>query len=490
MAKHKPVRVRLAPSPTGEVHIGTIWIAQFNWLFAQQHHGRFVLRVEDTDQKRFVPGTMERVYQALDWYGLQPDEGPHHGGPYAPYVQSERLALYQSHARKLVEQGSAYYCFCSPERLVELRKEQQAAKQAPRYDRHCRNLSSDEVAGRRSRGAVSVIRMKLPLSGTILHQDVIRGRVEFRFDQLDDSVLLKSDGWPTYHLAVVVDDHLMKISHVIRAEEWLPSVPKHRWLYQAFGWEPPQFAHLPLILGSEGAKLSKRHGATSALWFRDQGYLPEAMRNFLALMGWHPKGDREILTAVELLKEFRLEEINPSGAKFDQPKLDWLNGWYIRQLSLDELYTRLQPFWHRPPDAGSTDWQKRALALVHDRLKSLGEIDQVINFVFGSVWDHARQDFDPAVLVPKKGSVKKTLDCLAWSLTWLAAHPEPWEASKLKSGLLEAIQAQRLKNLEVLWPLRVALTLRAASPDVFDLLALLGPAESRRRIGGCLKALK
>lgn len=487
MPSIKPVRVRLAPSPTGEVHIGTIWIAQFNWLFARQHQGKFILRVEDTDQKRLVEGSLERLHEALDWFGLTPDEGPRQGGSHAPYVQSERLELYQRHAQKLVAQRSAYYCFCTPERLAEVRARQEAAKQPPRYDQYCRNLSGDQVSERRDRGEVAVIRMKLPTSGGMTHHDLIRGRVDFRFDQLDDSVILKSDGFPTYHLAVVVDDHLMEISHVIRAEEWLPSVPKHLWLYQALGWEAPIFAHLPLILGADGSKLSKRHGATAALAFRDQGYLPEALLNFLALMGWHPKGDREVLTADEILKEFRLEDINPSGAKFDQTKLDWLNGHYIRQLSVEVLYERIQRFWRRPIDAGQPKWQMGALRLVQDRLKVLSQIDAAINYIFGSVWDAEINIFNPQLLVPKKGSVELTRASLNWVAEWLSHQSEPWNASGLKSGLLEAIKTQGKTNLEVLWPLRVCLSLQTASPDVFDLLVQLGQAESTRRIKVCLE---
>ncbi len=482
MADHNSVRVRLAPSPTGEVHIGTIWIAMFQWLFARQHQGTFVLRIEDTDQKRLVAGSADRIFEALDWYGLTPDEGPQQGGPYGPYIQSQRLERYKKYAEQLVAENKAYYCFCTPERLDQLRKQQTAAKQPPRYDKHCATLKPADVEARRRGGEAAVIRMNLPASGSIEHQDLIRGRVTFAFHQLDDSVLLKSDGFPTYHLAVVVDDHAMKISHVIRAEEWLPSVGKHIWLYHALGWAPPIYAHLPLILGSDGSKLSKRHGAASALAFRDLGYLPEAMRNFFVLMGWHPKGENEVLSMEDMLQQFRLEDVNPSGAKFDQAKLDWLNGWYIRQFPSQELRDRLKTFWKIPSDSPGEDFETRAIELVRERMIRLGEINELINFVFRPVWDTEQKDFTGELLIPKKGTPEKVKQDLQWFTEWLKRQPSPWDPAGLKSIALAAIKDANLTNGAVLWPARVGLSLRRGSPDVFDLLALLGPEESVRRL--------
>lgn len=487
MENRVKVRVRLAPSPTGEVHIGTIWIAHFAWLYARQHHGTFVLRIEDTDRQRLVPGSVDRIYEALDWYGLTPDEGPRQGGSYGPYVQSERLALYQQYAQQLVEQGGAYYCFCSATRLDELRQQQIAAKQAPRYDKRCATLDQAASASRVQAGERHVIRLNVPTHGTITHHDLIRGPVTFALDQIDDAVLLKSDGFPTYHLAVVVDDHLMEIDPVIRAEEWLPSIPKHLLLYQAFGWAVPQFAHLPLILGADRSKLSKRHGASSALSFRDQGYLPEAMINFLTLMGWHPTGDQEILSPSEILQQFRLEDINPASAIFDRTKLDWLNGWYIRQLPLPALRQRLIPFWHYPTEPRvAAAWLEQALKLIQDRLKTLSEVDQLINYVFPAVWDQERNVFDTRLLIPKKGTGETTNHHLAMTAKWLAEYRGDWTAPALKEAMLPAIAAAGKKNGEILWPLRVALSLRTASPDVFDLLSLLGLAECQRRVASFL----
>lgn len=477
------IRTRFAPSPTGDVHIGGIWIAQFGWLCAKQNGGQFVLRIEDTDRQRLVPGAVEKIYEALTWYGLQPDEGPQQGGPYGPYIQSERLERYQRYAQQLVEQGSAYYCFCTPERLDDVRRAQQAAKQPPRYDKHCLSLSPADVQQRRSAGESAVIRLNVPAHGTVVVHDLVRGDVTFRLDQIDDSVLLKSDGWPTYHLAVVVDDHEMEISHVLRAEEWLPSTPKHLLLYQALGWTPPRFAHLPQILGANKKKLSKRDGAASALQFRDDGYVVEAMQNFLGLMGWHPKGDHELLSREQLLQQFRLEEMNPSGAIFDRTKLDWMNGQYIRTMPMDELLDRLRPFWTWP-DGSTPDvtWQRAAVSCVRDRLTKLADINEAINFAFPSVWDRERDAVDPSLLIPKKGSSDSAKEALRWMQSWIAGVPEPWAAATLKAKALTDIQAAGKKNGDILWPARVALSLRSASPDVFDLFALLGHQESERRL--------
>lgn len=479
----KPVRVRLAPSPTGDVHIGTIWIAQFNWLFAKQNNGKFIVRLEDTDQKRLVEGSIEKIYDALNWYGLTPDEGPEQGGPFAPYVQSQRLELYKQYAEQLINQGSAYYCFCTAERLTEVRAAQEAAKKPPRYDKHCAKLDHNESAKRVAAGESHVVRLNVPITGAITFHDLIRGDVTFRYDQVDDSVLLKSDGFPTYHLAVVVDDHLMEISHVIRGEEWLSSAPKHLLLYERFGWTPPAFAHLPLILGTDKKKLSKRHGATSALSFRELGYLPETMQNFLALMGWHPKGDVETLTRTEVIEQFSLDEINPSGAVFDQTKLDWLNGWYIRQLPITDLVIRLKPWWNIPAESSVDDeWLGRVVAIVRDRLTTLKQIDEMSLFFWPTVWDAELTDFDRSLLVPKKGTSEATTTNLGWAMDWLSEYRGTWSASELKTSMMAAIADAGKKNGEILWPVRVVLSLRAGSPDVFDLLAVLGKTESLRRL--------
>lgn len=458
-----------------------MWTALFNWLFARQQGGTFVLRIEDTDQKRLVPGSREKIFEALQWYGLTPDEGPEQGGPFGPYEQSQRLELYRTHVQQLLVSGAAYYCFCTPERLEQLRADQTAQKLPPRYDKHCATLTPADVERRRKAGEPCTVRLNMPSNGTIEYTDIIRGQVSFRLDLLDDSVLLKSDGFPTYHLANVVDDHLMQISHVIRAEEWLPSVPKHLWLYKSFGWTPPQFAHLPLLLGQDKSKLSKRHGATSALSFRDLGYLPEALVNFLGLMGWHPKGDEEILSRDQFVQEFRLPEVNPSGAVFDMTKLEWMNGAYIRSATPADLVERLQPFWTTPADI-TTDQQIAAVKLVQERLVKLSDINEAINFVFAPTWDTEVAAFDRTLLVPKKGTMEMTAHHLDQAAKWLEAYAGEWTAVTLKTDMIAAISAMGKKNGEILWPIRVALSLRAASPDVFDLLAYLGKTESLRRL--------
>jgi len=483
MSNDSPVRVRLAPSPTGEVHIGTIWTALFDWIFVQQRGGSFILRIEDTDQKRLVPGSIERIYESLTWYGLEPTEGPQQGGPYGPYIQSQRLALYRPYAEQLVSQQRAYYCFCTPERLEDLRRRQARAKQAPKYDKHCLRLAVDEVKSRLANGERHVIRLNVPPTGSIELRDLIRGTITLPFAMVDDQVLMKSDCYPTYHLAVVVDDHLMKITHVIRGEEWISSLPKHLLLYQAFGWSAPQFAHLPLILGRDKRKLSKRAGALSALAFRDRGYLPEAMMNFLALMGWHPKGKSEILSREQLIEQFRFEDVNPSGAVFDQTKLDWLNGAYIRALDRVELLRRIEPFWHIPKhEQVDRSWKMQALDLVRERLRRLSEIDGYINFAFPSVWDGEQKKLNRALVVWTQSTTEQAQQNLLWVLNWVPQYSGRWEAETLRDSMIESIAQAGKTNVEVLWPLRVALTLRAASPDVFDVAALLGREETLRRV--------
>jgi len=481
----------LAPSPTGEVHIGTMWLAQFNWLYAKQQGGKFILRIEDTDQKRLVPGSVERLYEALAWYGFAPDEGPREGGAYGPYVQSERLTLYQDTAAKLVASGHAYHCFCTPQRLEEVRTNQAAQKLPPRYDRTCRAVDPAEAQARVMKGEPSTIRCKLPLTGTITHHDLVRGDVTFAWEQIDDSVILKSDGFPTYHLAVVVDDHLMEISHVFRAEEWLPSVPKHLFLYEALHWTPPHFAHFPLILGTDRSKLSKRHGATTALSYRDDGFLPEAMQNFLLLMGWHPKGDTEVISTEQAIREFKIEDLHPAGAVFDRQKLEWLNGWYIRQMPIDDLRARLQYFWELPEELrDDIEWQNRAISIVRDRLKTLRDIVAASDFLIPRIWEERVPSIAVDLFIPKKGTTESTIDALEWMDNHLGTLNDPRDAATLKEGTIAAIAEAGRKNGDVLWPVRTALSLLPNSPDVFDLIVTIGSIESRRRIRSVIEALQ
>ena len=343
----KPIRVRYAPSPTGFPHVGNIRTALFNWLFARHTGGRFIVRIEDTDTARTVPGSLEAIMDSLRWLGLDWDEGPEVGGAYGPYVQSQRLEIYRGIAEKLIKEGFAYRCYCTSERLEAMRAAQTASKQSLGYDRHCRDLSTEERAKLEASGAPSVIRFKTPLQGRTVFQDLLRGEVGFENNTIDDFVLLKSDGFPVYHLANVIDDHLMEISHVLRAEEWLSSTPKHILLYNALQYDPPQFAHMPLILGPDRSKLSKRHGAATLTEYRDQGYLQETMLNFLALLGWSLDEKTELFTRQQLIEDFSLERVSRTAGIFNKEKLDWMNGMYIRGLPAEDLTGRYCPLWKR-----------------------------------------------------------------------------------------------------------------------------------------------
>ena len=374
----RPVRVRYAPSPTGEPHVGNIRTAIFNWLLARNQGGVFIVRIEDTDVKRRVEGATEVILESLRWLGLDWDEGPEVGGPYAPYVQSQRLAYYHDAAQRLLDQGKAYYCYCSPERLERMRREQMQQRQPTRYDRLCRTMPDAEKHQLLARGITPVVRFKMSLEGQTVFHDLIRGAVTFDFSVLDDFVLLKSDGYPTYHLASVVDDHMMLISHVLRAEEWLSSAPRHQELYRALEYPMPQFAHLPIILGPDRAKLSKRHGATSVLEYRHMGYLPDVLLNFLVLLGWSLDDHTEFIPREELIRHFSLERVGESPAVFNLEKLAWLNGVYMRQLAPEELADMLAPLLdeHLPasvPRPIERTYLLRIVPLIQERLKTLEE---------------------------------------------------------------------------------------------------------------------
>ncbi|MFH1171494.1 MAG: glutamate--tRNA ligase [bacterium] len=477
------IRTRFAPSPTGKLHVGGLRTALFSWLYARKHKGRFILRIEDTDQARFVPGSVEQITEALRWTGLTYDEGPDIGGPYGPYIQSERLASYRDHADMLVKNEKAYYCFCTPERLQTLRESQAAKKLPPQYDRHCRGLKPEEVAQLVKQKTPYVIRLKLPEQGSVVVEDLIRGNVTFAYETLDDSVLLKSDGYPTYHLAVVVDDHLMEITHVLRAEEWLPSTPKHLFLYEAFDWVPPTFAHLPIILSPSGGKMSKRAGATAVLEYRSLGYLPEALINFLALLGWNPKTDRERFTLEELAEVFTLEGVQKSGAVFDQQKLDHLNGQYLRSLSPAALLARSGDFG-RPFHDHFGDRAEAAVTLVQDRCVTFGDLKKHGAFLL------AYPAYDTLLLIPKKGSAASTVTILEHLVKCLTnIEEDDFISGNLKEKILQYVHERRWTNAESLWPLRVAVSGQHDSPGVFDILSVLGKQESILRVTKATHAL-
>ncbi len=485
---NKPVRVRYAPSPTGFPHVGNIRTALFNWLFARHTGGKFILRIEDTDVARKVEGAVEAIMDSLRWLGLDWDEGPEVGGEYGPYFQSERLEIYQELAERLVSQGDAYHCYCSPQRLKEMRAEQMRRKQPPGYDRHCRYLSQEEHAKKQAEGIVPVVRFKIPLEGQTRFSDLIRGEVTFENSTLDDFVLLKSDGYPTYHLANVIDDHLMEISHVLRAEEWLSSVPRHLLLYQALGFEPPQFAHLPMILGTDRAKLSKRHGAVSITEYRDQGYLPETMVNFLALLGWSLDDRTEILSRQELIDNFSLERVSRTAAIFNHDKLNWMNGVYIRRLSLEDFTQRALPFLgiDLPPEVKrplSSDYVRQIMPLIQERARTLAEVTELAQFFFLD-----ELDYDSSLLIGKNMNQESTAQALKVGQQRLE-QLEGFTAESLEALLRPLAVELGLKTGQLFGTLRVAVTGRTAAPPLFQTMVVLGKEQCLRRIGAALDKL-
>jgi len=476
------VRVRFAPSPTGFFHAGGARTLLFNWLYARHHGGKFVLRIEDTDQTRYEEPALQDMLESMRWLGLDWDEGPEVGGPYSPYFQSQRLPLYQECAQKLLDSGAAYKCYCSEERLNQMRAEQERRGQAPGYDGHCRQLSAQQQAEYEAHGCVPVIRLKVPLSGETEFEDVLRGRIRVQNAELHDLVLIKSDGFPTYHMANVVDDHVMQVSHVLRAEEWLSSTPYHVLLYQAFGWTPPQIAHLPVILNPEGkGKMSKRktvvegrpEGGGSEHYvrmheFRAAGYLPEAMFNFLALVGWSYDDKTDILTREQIIRRFDLDHISKSPAKFSYDKLDWMNGVYIRQLSVDDLATRLQPFLDEAGLHADADTVRRITPLIQERMVTLSDAADLVGFLFA-----AELRYDPHMLVQKGMKAEQARQALAESQRILSGAPSFDEAT-LEPLLRAKADALGLKARQFFGTLRVAVTGREVSPPLFGTLAVLG----------------
>jgi glutamyl-tRNA synthetase len=466
------VRVRFAPSPTGEPHVGNIRTAIFDWLFARGNGGSFIIRVEDTDQARKVEGATEEVLEALRWLGIDWDEGPDVGGDYGPYVQSERLESYGRVADELIERGRAYRCYCSPERLAEMRSEQQRDKEQGGYDRRCRYLGRQERDAAEKEGP-TVVRFAMPLKGETDLTDVIRGHVSFENSLIDDFVILKSDGFPTYHLAAVVDDHAMEISHVLRAEEWLPSAPRHIRVYDALGWEPPVFAHLPIILAPDRSKLSKRHGATSILEYRAQGYLPQTMVNFLALLGWSLDGTTEVLSAQELVESFSLERVSRSGAIFNIEKLEWMNGHYIRQLTGHELAEALLDYWRRYPSAEIPEspdlaYLIRIVPMIRERLKTLADAAPLIPFFFA-----ARAEYEAAELAQKgmdAAGTKAALDRAYSSLNELPV----FDGVSIEGALRPLADELGIKVGQLFGSLRVATTGLKVSPPLFETMEVLG----------------
>ena len=463
-----PVRVRFAPSPTGALHPGSARTVLFNYLFARKHAGSFILRIEDTDQSRYDPASLESIFSGIRWLGLGWDEGPEKGGDFGPYFQSQRLDLYHAMVQQLIDSGHAYPCFCTPRRLEQLRDEQRKAGQPTRYDRHCLSLGDGEIKARVEAGEVPAIRMTVPGGQTVVH-DLVRGDTTFDNSSQDDQVLLKSDGFPTYHLASVVDDHEMQISHVIRGDEWLASAPKHVILYRMFGWAPPVFVHLPVVLGPDKTKLSKRHGAASVLEFRDMGYLPEAMINFLAFLGWSPGTGEEFFKLEQLVEAFELEKIQDSAAVFDQAKLDSVNGLHIRALSPAEFVARLTPF---VTDL-SPDLLAAAAPLVQERMQRLIEAPGLLNFLVH------RPEILPDEVVPKKQDLAGTITVLQ-DLRILFEAEEPDESRE--PALRALAEKHGWKTGELFMTLRITLTGSPVTPPLLPSAKLLGRNECLVRL--------
>ncbi|PJA86631.1 MAG: glutamate--tRNA ligase [Candidatus Moranbacteria bacterium CG_4_9_14_3_um_filter_42_9] len=507
------IRVRIAPSPTGYVHIGNFRTMLYNYLFAQKNGADFVVRIEDTDRKRFVEGSLEGLLKVLDWAGFKYAEGPclekragsfesknytgvFEAGVFQPYIQSERLELYQKYARELVASGHAYYCFCEPERLGKLKEEQRAKKQAPMYDRFClQNVSEGEINKNLKSNCPFTIRLKIPTDEKIEFADLVRGKVSIETSNIDDQVLLKSDGFPTYHLANVVDDHLMEITHVIRGEEWLPSTPKHILLYQAFGWEIPKFAHLPLLLNPDRSKLSKRQGDVAVEDYIAKGYLKEAIINFVALLGWNPGegSTQEIFSLEELIKKFDLEHVHKGGAVFDLQKLDWLNSEYIKKLPLNELYENSMEFFaqkyfyqNASEEKKSEEYLKKVLTIEQDRLKNLSEVGEHNKFFFTDI------KYDKELLRWKKITDKELTASLEKSISVLEnISDDDWTRENLEKNLLQAAGDKPARNAthsvaggrgDLLWPLRAALTGEQKSPSPFEVAWVLGRSEALKRL--------
>lgn len=482
------VRVRFAPSPTGYLHIGGARTALFNWLFARKMGGKLILRIEDTDVARLKEDSVSQILTSLKWLGINWDEGPEVGGDYGPYYQSERFDIYRKYCQQLVDEGKAYYCFCTPEELEAQREKQRQAKQPFRYARTCRDLTPEEVKARIDAGASYSVRLKIPAEGSVVVHDLIHGDVTFNMDQYDDFVIMKSNGIPTYNFAVVIDDHLMGMTHVMRAEEHLSNTPKQLLVYQAFGWEPPKFGHMSMILAPDRSKLSKRHGATSVEEFRSQGFVAEAIVNYLTLLGWGPGDEREIFTLQDTVELFELEQMSKKAAIYDTKKLTWMNGQYLSELPLEKILPEVKPFFVKDGYvdeawfAENEEYFAKLVDTVRVRVKTLQEIADASDYFFKDV-----ESYD------EKG---------------VAKHFKP-EAVALLEECIAAVEADDVYSLEtteaaynkiaadnnlalgkVIHPTRLALTGRTVSPGMFDVMVLLGKEKTLARLHKAVEFIK
>jgi len=481
------VRVRFAPSPTGLLHVGGLRSALYNYLFARHHGGACILRVEDTDQTRYVEGAEQNILDMFAWAGIEFDEGPHVGGSYGPYRQSERTAIYREHAVELIERGTAYYAFDTAEDIERMRERQQAAGVAPKYDRtSMRNsftLGEEETQRLLAEGTPHTIRLFVPLTGETRTSDIVRGESTFANRTIDDQVLLKSDGFPTYHLANIVDDHLMGITHVIRGEEWLPSLPKHVILYDAFGWEKPQFAHLPLLLSPERKKLSKRDGDVAVLDYKLKGYQPEALVNFVALLGWNPTADRELFSMEEMIALFDLEKVNKAGAIFDLGKLNWMNGVYLRTLPTERLADDLMPLLANAGFANvDRSYAVEVIDLVKERIALVADVPEFAGYMFGSV-PSFDEEYRAKHWKPETGAQMRTLHERLSAL-----NEGEWVTAEIERIVREVAEESGLSAGKLIHPLRYAITGRRVGAGMFETMEVLGRSRSLERIAAALSS--
>ncbi len=481
----RKVRTRFAPSPTGFMHVGNLRTALFEYLIAKSNEGDFILRIEDTDRERLVPGAVDTIYRTLREVGLTHDEGPDIGGDYGPYVQSERREIYKKYAEQLVAEGKAYYCFCTKERLERLHETK--PENGGGYDRHCRDLPKKEVDRLLAAGTPHVIRQKMPLEGSTTFDDVVYGPITIENKELEDQILLKSDGFPTYNFANVVDDHLMEITHVVRGSEYLTSTPKYKLLYEAFGWEVPVYVHLPLIMGKNDdgsvSKLSKRHGSTGFEDLVAEGYLPEVIVNYIALLGWCPKDNREIFTLPELVEAFSIDGISKSPAVFDYEKLQWMNGEYLRAMPQEEFIRRAMPCFRSVFPQGERPWDVLA-SILQPRVTKLTEIPDMLSF-FRELPDYSREAF---VNKKSKTNLENSADMLRASIPVLQDLAD-WSLAGIRSAMTGLVQRLGVKNGTLLWPVRIAASGLPVTPGgAFEILCILGKKESLRRLNlGLLK---
>ncbi|TSC84846.1 MAG: glutamate--tRNA ligase GltX [Parcubacteria group bacterium Gr01-1014_13] len=478
------IRTRFAPSPTGYLHVGGLRTALYSYLFAKKNKGKFLLRIEDTDRERYVADGVANILKSLYWACVVPDEGVildkeeiTQKGKNGPYVQSQRLDIYKEHAEKLLADGHAYYCFCTPERLTQLREQQTAKKMPTGYDGHCLSVNPEEAKKRAKSGERCVVRLKMPKSGETVFNDMIRGEVRFKNELVDDQVLMKSDGYPTYHFAVVVDDHLMEITHIIRGEEWISSVPKHLQIYKYFGWEVPEMAHLPLLLNPDKSKLSKRQGDVAVEDYMKKGYLPEALVNFVAFLGWNPGTEKEMYTLDELVADFDFSKVGKTGAVFNVDKLNWFNKQYLKNLSNKDLVKIATPWLAEAGIDIDNKIIEGAVGLERERIEVLSELPEAIKFVFNL------PDYNAGLLVWKKSTadeVKNILPKLAEFMNTISVRD--WNKEKLEEKIGEWVGQNGYSTGSVLWPMRAALSGQEKSPGPFEIAEVLGKDAVLERI--------